>query len=100
LREAPVPADELARAREHLKGSLMLGLESTSSRMSYMARQEIYFGRHDSLGDVLAAVDAVTADDVQAVSTELFQDSSLVATLVGPKLPSPLEFDQVRMSPA
>jgi predicted Zn-dependent peptidase len=68
--------------------------------MSYMARQEIYFGRHDSLGDVLASIDAVTADDVQAVSTELFQDTGLVATLVGPKLPSPLEFDQVRMSPA
>lgn len=100
LREQVVPDDELVRARDHLKGSLMLGLESTSSRMSYMARQEIYFGRHDSLDDVLAAVDAVTADDVQAVAHDLFRDDSLVATLVGPKMSSPLRLDQLRMASA
>ena len=40
LRDTPVPADELQRAKDHLKGSLMLSLESTSSRMSQLARQE------------------------------------------------------------
>ena len=49
-----VPADELRRAKDHLKGSLMLSLESTSSRMSHLARQELYFGRHFTLDEMLA----------------------------------------------
>ena len=55
LRETAVPADELQRAKDHLKGSLMLSLENTSSRMSQLARQELYFGRHFSLDEMLAA---------------------------------------------
>ena len=49
----PVPADELRRAKDHLKGSLMLSLESTSSRMSQLARQEMYFGRQFTLDEML-----------------------------------------------
>ena len=49
----PVPEAELRRAKDHLKGSLMLSLESTSSRMSHLARQEIYFGRHFTMDEVL-----------------------------------------------
>ena len=62
LRARPCRADELRRAKDHLKGSLMLSLESTSSRMSQLARQDIYFGRHFSLDEILAAIDAVTAE--------------------------------------
>jgi predicted Zn-dependent peptidase len=96
LRQTPVPADELTRAREHLKGSLMLSLESTSSRMSNLARQEIYFGRHFTLDEVLASIEAVTADDVQRVATELFADGSVVATVVGPESSS-LSAEQLRI---
>ena len=84
LRVTPVPADELRRAKDHLKGSLMLSLESTSSRMSHLARQYIYFGRHYSLDEILAAIDAVTSDDVLRIATDLFQDDRLGATVVGP----------------
>ena len=80
-----VPADELRRAKDHLKGSLMLGLESTSSRMSHLARQEIYFGRQYTLDHTLDRIEAVTAADVQRVSRDLFLGSDLVATVVGPK---------------
>ena len=96
LRETPVPADELARARDHLKGSLMLSLESTSSRMSNLARQRIYFGRHFTLDEVLSAIEQVTADDVQRVACELFRDGAVVATVVGPSEPAGLSVEQLR----
>jgi predicted Zn-dependent peptidase len=99
LRDEPVPSDELQRAKDHVKGSLMLGLESTSSRMSYLARQELYFGRHFSLDEVLAAIEDVAAGDVLDAARDLFQDAGLVATVVGPKMPSPLRTDQLRMLP-
>ena len=53
---------ELRRAKDHLKGSLMLGLESTSSRMSHLARQEMYRRRdRTALDEMLAAIERVTA---------------------------------------
>src|SRR6185369_11915050 len=60
LRSEAVAADELARAKEHLKGSLMLGLESTFNRMSNLATQEIYFGKQYTLDEILEGIDAVT----------------------------------------
>ena len=97
LREVVVPADELRRAKDHLKGSLMLGLESTSSRMAHLARQEIYFGRHLSLDETLQSIEAVTAGDVQRIAVDLFRDSGLVATVVGPKSGHPLLADRLRL---
>jgi predicted Zn-dependent peptidase len=85
LRESPVPSDELQRAKDHLKGSLMLSLESTSNRMSQLAREELYFGRHFSLDELLAGFDAVAADDVMQVASDLFREGVSVATIVGPK---------------
>jgi len=97
LRETPIPADELQRAKDHLKGSLMLSLENTSSRMSQLARQEIYFKRHISLDDLLLAIDAVTADDVLRVAADLFHDGAAVATVVGPRMASALSADRLRI---
>ena len=85
-----MPADELRRAKDHLKGSLMLNLESTASRMSHLARQYIFFGRHYTLDDMTASIEAVTTDDVQRVAKELFEDHGLAATVVGPGATSPL----------
>jgi predicted Zn-dependent peptidase len=97
LRDTPVPADELQRAKDHLKGSLMLSLENTASRMSHLARQEIYFGRYVTLDQTLAQIDAVTADDVQQVSRDLFREGDLVATVVGPAETTPLEAASLRL---
>jgi predicted Zn-dependent peptidase len=87
LKRTPVPEPELRRAKDHLKGSLMLSLENTASRMSHLARQEIYFDRHFGLDETLAGVERVTAEDVQRVACDLFANGSLAATLLGPKLP-------------
>ncbi len=64
MSDEPLAAGELRRAKDHLKGSLMLGLESTSSRMSHLARQAIYDDGDESLDAMLAAIEQVTEPDV------------------------------------
>ena len=83
IKGEPVASTELRRAKDHLKGSLMLGLESTSSRMSHLARQEIYFDRQFSLDEMIDGVERVTTDDVQRVAAELLHDRALAATVLG-----------------
>jgi predicted Zn-dependent peptidase len=80
-----VPDVELRRAKDHLKGSLMLSLENTASRMSHLARQEIYFDRYFSLDETLEGVERVSADDLKRVATDLFANGSLGVTVLGPK---------------
>ena len=83
LKDEPMPESELRRAKDHLKGSLMLNLESTSSRMSHLARQEIYFDRQFGLDETLEGVELVTTGEVRRVARDLFTDGSLAATVVG-----------------
>jgi predicted Zn-dependent peptidase len=79
----PMADDELRRAKDHLKGSLMLNLESTSSRMSHHARQEIYRDRADSLDEMLASIERVSIADVQRLADRFFSGDSLAATVLG-----------------
>jgi predicted Zn-dependent peptidase len=97
MRDRPVDVDELQRAKDHLKGSLMLSLENTSSRMSQLARQELTFGRQFTLDDLLGSIDAVTADDVWRVSQDLFRDGAVVATVVGPAMARGLTMDNLKV---
>jgi predicted Zn-dependent peptidase len=83
VKQSPVPDAELQRSKDHLKGSLMLSLENTASRMSHLARQEIYFDRQFGLDETLTGIDRVTADDVQRVAADLFRNGSLAATVLG-----------------
>jgi predicted Zn-dependent peptidase len=83
MKDEPLPAAELQRAKDHLKGSLMLNLESTSSRMSHLARQEIYFDRQFGLDETLAGVERVTTDDIQRIACDLFANDALAATVLG-----------------
>ena len=94
LKQAAVPDAELRRAKDHLKGSLMLSLENTASRMSHLARQEIYFERHFGLDETLAGVERVTSADVTRVASDLFANGSLAATVVGP---SPREMTRAQL---
>jgi predicted Zn-dependent peptidase len=97
LRADAVPADELRRAKDHLKGSLMLSLENTSSRMSQLARQQLFFGRQYTLDQLLASIEAVSADDVLRVAGELFHDGAAVATVVGPAMTAALSAESLRV---
>jgi predicted Zn-dependent peptidase len=84
MKESPVSPEELLRAKNHLKGSLMLSLESTSSRMSNLARQELYFGRYYSLDEILASIEAVTREEVQILAQEFFRPEQISAAVLGP----------------
>ncbi len=83
LKEKPVSEEELRRAKDHLKGSLMLSLESTSSRMSHLARQEMYFGRFFSLDEMLASIERVTHEDIQQIAQEFFAPKRIGVTVLG-----------------
>jgi predicted Zn-dependent peptidase len=83
LKTEALPESELRRAKDHLKGSLMLNLESTSSRMSHLARQEIYFDRQFGLDETLEGVERVTQSDIRRVAQDLFTDRGLAATVLG-----------------
>jgi predicted Zn-dependent peptidase len=83
VRQTAVPEAELRRAKDHLKGSLMLSLENTASRMSHLARQEIYFDRQFGLDETLEGIERVTPDDVQRVAEDLFREGALAATVLG-----------------
>ena len=82
LKGEPLPAEELRRAKDHLKGSLMLSLENTGSRMSHLARQEIYFGRQIGLDELLQGIEAVQAHDVQRIANEVLA-GPLAASVLG-----------------
>ncbi|HEX7831169.1 MAG TPA: pitrilysin family protein [Thermoanaerobaculia bacterium] len=76
-------ADELASAKLHLKGSILLSLESTTSRMSGIARQEYYFGRQYSPDDIIEHIDAVTLEDIHHIAQTVVDGDSLSMTLLG-----------------
>ena len=83
LKQNPVPEEELRRAKDHLKGSFMLGLESTSSRMSNLARQEMYFKRFFTLDEMIESIEAVTADQVQRIAQEFFDPKNITLAMLG-----------------
>ena len=75
--------EELSRAKECLKGNLMLALEGTAARVSRLAKQELFLGRQVSLEETCAGVDAVTADDVARLAADVFGEG-LTVTAIGP----------------
>jgi predicted Zn-dependent peptidase len=81
-REGLEPA-ELARAKTQRKGNLLLGLETSDSRMSRIAQNEIYFGRDVPIEEVAREIDAVTNDDVIRVARRLFPPGALALTVLG-----------------
>lgn len=83
LKQQAVTAEELRRAKDHLKGSLMLSLESTASRMSNLARQEMYFGRFFTLDELVESIESVTADDVQRIAQTFFDSRQIALTILG-----------------
>jgi predicted Zn-dependent peptidase len=84
LKTTPISQEELQRAKDYLKGSLLLSLESSTSRMGNLARQEMYFGRYITQDEIAKSVDAVTAEQVLAVAQEFFRPERLAVTVLGP----------------
>jgi predicted Zn-dependent peptidase len=96
FRDEAVSEAELQRAKDQLKVSIMLSLESTSARMSNIARQEIFFGRQFTLDEILERIDRVTAQDVQRMAREIFGGKELAVTAIGQL--EGLDLDRVQLA--
>jgi predicted Zn-dependent peptidase len=83
LKNELVPADELDRARNQLKGNMVLGMESSSARMGNLARQQMYFGRFYSMDELVESIDSVTSEDMRGLAQELFSGEQVALTLLG-----------------
>src|SRR3954465_12538062 len=79
----PITIDELRRAKDQLKGSLMLSLESSSARMSNLARQEMYFDRFLGLDEIIERIEAVTQDQLLEMANEFFKTEAIAVTVLG-----------------
>jgi predicted Zn-dependent peptidase len=83
LKDEPLDAEELRRAKDHLKGSMLLSLEGSGSRMSTLARYHIYFDRQFTPDELIAMLEAVTAEQVQQIAGEFFEPHRVAASVVG-----------------
>ena len=83
MKSEPIPAEELRRAKDQLKGSLMLSLESSTSRMSNLARQQMYFERFFTMDETIEQIESVTADEVSQMARELFRPDQIAITVLG-----------------
>ncbi len=83
LKQNPISEEELKRAKDQLKGSLMLSLESSTARMSNLARQEMYYDRFFSMDEIIERIQAVTVEDLLQSANELFQPERIAVTVLG-----------------
>jgi predicted Zn-dependent peptidase len=83
LKEETVSDAELKRAKDQLKSNMVIGLESSGSRMANLARQQMYFGRFFGVDEMMEEIEAVTPDDIQALAQGLFKPEVIALTLLG-----------------
>jgi predicted Zn-dependent peptidase len=83
LKEVPLSDEELTRAKDQLKGNILMGLESSNSRMANLARQEMYFHQFFTAEEVIVRIEAVTAEQIQAMAQRLFIPDRIAITLLG-----------------
>jgi predicted Zn-dependent peptidase len=83
LKEATLSEEELTRAKDQVKGNILMGLESSNSRMANLARQEMYFQQFFTVEEITARIDAVQADQVQTMAQRLFDPNRIAVTLLG-----------------
>ena len=82
LKQNRISEEELRRTKEQLKGSLMLSLESTS-RMSNLARQEMYFDRFFGLDEIIERIEAVTVEELVSLANDFFHGDKIAVTVLG-----------------
>jgi predicted Zn-dependent peptidase len=83
LKQEPLSDEELTRAKDQVRGNILLGLESSNSRMANLARQEMYFKKFYSVDEVIARLGEVKADQVQTMAQRLFVPDRIAVTLLG-----------------
>ncbi len=85
IKDKPLPKDELKMIQDNLKGTILLSADSVEARMSSIAKNEIFLGKHYSVEEVCEQVDAVTPKDLQRVAKYLFKDDQRSVLALGPK---------------
>src|SRR5215469_15599602 len=95
LKQQMVSDSELKRAKDQLKSNIVLGLESSSSRMANLARQQMYFGRFFGVEEITREIEAVTPDDIQRLARDLFHPDLMALTLLGNLGPMKVTRDQL-----
>ena len=83
LKSELISPEELRRAKDQLKGSLMLSLESSTARMSNLARQEMYFDRFFSMDEMIKKIEEVTSEQLKRISEEFFRPEAIAVTVLG-----------------
>jgi predicted Zn-dependent peptidase len=83
LKQEPLSDEELTRAKDQVRGNILLGLESSNSRMANLARQEMYFKKFYSVDEVIARLGEVQSAQVQAMAQRLFVHDRIAVTLLG-----------------
>jgi len=86
LRDTPVPEDELESNRQQFKGGLLMALEGTFNRMARMAKSHLIHGHIPTVDEIVASIDAVSAEEVQRAAGELFQADQPLVTVLGPEI--------------
>jgi predicted Zn-dependent peptidase len=83
MKQEPMPEEELRRAKDQLKGNLLLSLESSGARMSNLARQQIYFDHFFGIDEILTRVEEVTTEQVRDLARTLFDPERIALTMLG-----------------
>jgi predicted Zn-dependent peptidase len=83
MKAEQITIEELERAKAQLKGNLMLSLESSTARMSNLARQEMYFDHFFDLDEIIARIEAVTTEDLINLARDYFKPESIAVTVLG-----------------
>lgn len=84
VRDEPIPPEELRKAKEYLKGRLVLALEDSYSQAAWVAHQKLFMDTIKSSDEVLAAYDAVTVSDIKAVAEKIIDPAGYNLAAVGP----------------
>ena len=83
LKAAPVTPEELQRAKDQVKGNVLMSLESSGARMTNLARQEMYFDKFIGVTEVLERIAAVTAEEMRTLAQALFVPEAIAVVLLG-----------------
>ncbi len=83
LKQTPLSDEELKRAKDQVKGNILMSLESSNARMANLARQEMYFEHFFTVEEIIARVDAVTIEAVQTMAQKLLDPEKIAVTLLG-----------------
>ncbi len=83
MKKEGLSKDEMTKCKEHIKGSMVLGLESTSSRMSWLAKSEFLYGRVVTVEEVFDKIDKISLEDIIGVANKYIRDEDLTLTIIG-----------------